>query len=116
MVLRKGYEALELFELLEIAKRTGDIICSKGNGMSMRYRNESESFVWCNIKGKFYTYEGDNTGYNQVVLKPSLFKHEWYLQPYKEEFNGRMILDKDGLWFEDEEGNLLRFNDFKIKC
>jgi len=38
------------------------------------------------------------------------------MEKYQEGFNGRMILDKDGLWFEDEEGNLLRFNDFKIKC
>lgn len=98
---------MHLYDLLDAAKATGDIICSKGNGMSMRYRKESESFVWCNINGKFYIYEDDNTGYNQVILKPSLFSHQWYLQPFKEEIIGKVIIDVDGLRLEYPDGKII---------
>ena len=73
---------MKLYELLETAKKTGDMIVRKKDNISMRYNVTTKSFVFCDrTTGEFYIYGYDETGYNQVILSDKLFTDDWYLEP-----------------------------------
>jgi hypothetical protein len=85
---------------LETAKNTGDIIIRNRDRLSIRYNIATESFVfWDRVNEQFYKHEGDETGYNQVVLSDKLFSEDWYLEPVSKiepiNINGRKFTDCD---------------------
>lgn len=90
---------MNLFELLEQAQRTGDIIYRHGWSLGMRYCEDVNCFCWCDPYSGVFTRDYlTKPGYKKVILSTKLSSDEWILMPYKYEFRvGDYVETVDGL-------------------
>lgn len=80
----KGGDALKLFDLLETAKRTGDIIKNKDQRMGIVYSEKYNCFIWCYMDGRAVETAKDHTGLSRVILTSNIMERDgWYLEPIK---------------------------------
>jgi len=71
---------MKLFELLETAIKTQDIIINESSQFCMVYSERYQCFVWCDRSGKAKKNILDMSGYDRVLLSPKLLtKEKWYL-------------------------------------
>lgn len=80
---------MKLYDLLDTAIKTGDIIYIDGWHLGMRYDKNKDCFIWCNPgTGKYEESKVDYTGFNRVVLSGKILSIEdWHLIPMRYKYN-----------------------------
>ena len=92
---------MKLYELLEVAKRTGDLIVREGSKFAIRYCEAINGFVWCfrYKNGEYSIDKNDKTGYSRLFLNDNVLNDEWNLEPIRKiepiSINGTNFTDYD---------------------
>ena len=88
---------MKLFELLNDAIETGNIIYIDGWHLGMRYNKDNDCFIWCHPgTGKYEESKVDYTGFNRVVLSKKILSMEsWKLisPNYKYQIGDKFVLN-----------------------
>lgn len=77
---------MKLFDLLETAKETGDILINEKYQYGIIYSGKTDSFIWCTYDGRVIVDKNNLSGYKEVILSPMLNGNDWYLTPTNREF------------------------------
>lgn len=96
---------MKLFDLLESAKKTGDIIINNKYKLGVIYSTRYDCFVWCDKDGKAIESTQDYTGYKRVILSLKLLERDdWYLDPINKIPNKpKVYLTSNGLVIDKED-------------
>lgn len=109
---------MKLYELLEEAKKTGDMIVRDKYNYAIRYCEIIHGFVWCfrYKNGEYSLDKSDNTGYNRVFLNDNLLNDEWYLDPiHKVNEVESILINENGITYTLKNGDSFTLKDYLAK-